>query len=67
MRQTSLTIFSLNAQILTDLTTKKKKVMKMKEGRVSISIKLSTYDKLNSKRRLAQRTFDEMISHLLEG
>jgi len=38
----------------------------VKEGRVSITIKLSTYEKLNSRRRLAQRTFDEMITHLME-
>jgi len=40
-------------------------VMKMKEGRTPISVKVSTYDKLNSLRKLDNKTFDKVITDLI--
>jgi len=37
----------------------------VKEGRVPVSIKTSTYEKLNSLRRLDNKTFDKVIIDLL--
>ena len=36
------------------------------EGRISISVKVSTYEKLDSLRKLDDETFDNLICRLIE-